>query len=123
MLSLEDILMAAVWSVVIFAVLKAISYLFQALTQKSSVIQFDPAYTEEIITRCNIVFPIDNLDFNGNTFSRGMVVRITTNTNHVIEGKFIGLNKYKMLCIVTNHTIEAYGIKHISQMEQLALGG
>ena len=116
-LSLEDILMAAFWSVVIFFALKGISYLFQTLTQKSSIIQFDPAYIEEIILRCHAVFPIDSLNFNGNTFSRGMVVRITTTANQVIEGKFIGLNKYKMLCIVTNRTIEAYGIKYISQID------
>ena len=118
-LSLEDILMAAVWAVIIFFTLKAISYLFFALTQRSSIIQFDPVYIDEIIKRCCFVFPIDNLDFNGNTFSRGMSVRITTTANQVIEGKFIGLNKYKMLCIVTNRTIEAYGIKYISQIDTL----
>lgn len=68
----------------------------------------------KVIDKCYALFPLDSLLFNGETFRRGMYLRITTVGEKIIEGRFIGANRENVLCILTDKTISAEIIENIS---------
>jgi hypothetical protein len=64
---------------------------------------------------------MDILQFRGETYRRGMNIRLVTTQSKIIEGKFLGLNHDNMICLMTRGLIIAQALKNIEQMEILDL--
>ena len=59
------------------------------------------------------------VQFNGETYKRGMKLKIITLQKKSFEGEFIGCNERNMLCILTNKYIIAHEITNIQEIEIL----
>jgi hypothetical protein len=53
------------------------------------------------------MFPKTIFDFGGKTYTRGMLIRITTHAENTIEGRFLGLNEDNIICVITKTQISA----------------
>jgi hypothetical protein len=60
-----------------------------------------------IIDRCYALFPRAALIFGGRIFIRGMSIRVTSVTNRTIEGRFMGVNKHGVICLMLESEISA----------------
>ncbi|MBQ7266349.1 MAG: hypothetical protein IJS61_09655 [Firmicutes bacterium] len=69
-----------------------------------------------VVEKCYKLFPLEKIVFKGQTFTRGMKVKLTTNTDNDFEGEFIGVNTKNMVCIRTRRYIIAHNITNIRQM-------
>lgn len=69
-----------------------------------------------VMDRCYTLFPLDKISFKGQTFTRGMKIRVTTTTNTDFEGELIGGNNKNMVCIKTNKYIIAHEIQNIQSI-------
>lgn len=72
-----------------------------------------------VMDRCYTLFPLDKVIFKGQTFTRGMRVRVTTTTNTDFEGELIGGNNKNMVCIKTSKYIIAHEIQNIQSIVPL----
>jgi len=70
-----------------------------------------------IIQKCYRLFPQEMIQFNGETFKRGMKLKIVTMQKKIFEGEFIGCNEKNMLCILTNKYIVAHEIANIQEIQ------
>lgn len=78
--------------------------------------------TQDIATameRCYSLFPLENIEYHGTTFTRGMKIKITTTANADFEGEFIGGNSQNMVCIKTSKYIVAHKLSNIANMIKL----
>lgn len=75
---------------------------------------------EDILKRCYLLFPTDNLEIEGNIIKRGMRIRIITNQNKIFEGRFLGANDDEMLCLMTRKFIIAHAIQNIDYVEEIS---
>ena len=66
--------------------------------------------------KCQELFPIEHVMFQGQRFSRGMRVKITTIKKNSIEGELIGMNQVNLVCIRTNTQIIAHQLEKIEEM-------
>ena len=117
MLNLNDILIAAVLTVVIVSIIKYILKTFSVTVTRSAVYSYPPAESEKVLQRCCSLFPTEMIRFNGVLFKRGMVVRVSTDAKKIIEGKFIGINNEKMVCVLTSEYIVAHELDSIKTMD------
>ena len=65
------------------------------------------------------LFPLDKINFKGQTFTSGMKIRVTTTTNTDFEGELIGGNNKNMVCIKTSKYIIAHEIQNIQSIVPL----
>ena len=72
-----------------------------------------------VMDRCYTLFPLDKINFKGQTFTRGMKIRVTTTTNTDFEGELIGGNTKNMVCIKTSKYIIAHEIQNIQSIVPL----
>ena len=68
---------------------------------------------KRVLERCYAMFPLENVSFKGQTFTRGMHVKITTFQNKVFEGELIGTNYRNLVCIMTNKLVVAHELSNI----------
>ena len=116
-----DILIAAVFSLILVFVFRAASRLFKQLVTRTIVLtvrpdELDPEQLDAFLVNCARLFPIEALDWNGTLFSRGNFLQVTTNDNTIIEGEFIGINEDGMVCLMTNHSVIAQEITTIEHI-------
>ena len=71
------------------------------------------------VERCKKLFPIEVLLFQGKEFHRGTQLRITTLQNNVIVGEFIGVNRFDLICIQTEHQMIAHQLEKIKEVATL----
>ena len=117
LLTTEDFMMAAALA----AVFTWITNRFIEFVQNSKGNTLSPGYgirdMEKILQKCYDLFPKEILQFEGETYKRGMKVRILTNQNKIFEGKFLGLNNDNMICLMTRKFIIAHAVKNIEEIE------
>ncbi len=70
----------------------------------------------QVMKRCYTLFPIEKIVFKGQTYQRGMLVRLTTMSNNNFEGEFIGGNIMNMICIKTGKQIIAHEVQNIKSL-------
>ena len=116
-LTQSDIIFAIVGAALIFVVLKFAGILVRIFITRTSEIQFAPDQLGEMLENCYRTFPIEILDFNGETYRRGTVLRITTTRNKTIEGQLVGTNQAQMLCLVTSNSVIAQEIGAIQEVK------
>ena len=97
----------------------AVSRVIKVLFTRSTEIGYHHGDLELVIQHCCNLFPVDNLQFNGAIFQRGMAVQVTTNKRRTIEGKFIGTNKDNMVCFVTPSSVIAHKLGNIEEIRML----
>ena len=68
---------------------------------------------KRVMERCYAMFPLENVSFKGQTFKRGMRVKITTLQNKVFEGELIGTNYRSLVCIMTSKLVVAHELSNI----------
>ncbi|MBS4959828.1 MAG: hypothetical protein KHZ62_03285 [Clostridiales bacterium] len=67
--------------------------------------------------RCINLFPIDTVTFDGESFTRGMKIRVTTFQEKVFEGRLIGKNNKNVICVLNGHNIIAHSLNKISHID------
>ncbi len=66
-----------------------------------------------IQNRCYRYFPKETLLFNGETFMRGMSIKVQTYSEEIFEGIFLGISTEDVICILTMDYIVAYKLDGI----------
>ncbi|MBR6400106.1 MAG: hypothetical protein IKS17_02630 [Firmicutes bacterium] len=74
---------------------------------------------KKILDRCYAMFPLEDVSFKGQTFRRGMRVKITTLQDKVFEGELIGTNYRNLVCIMTNRLVVAHELSNIRDITQI----
>lgn len=82
------------------------------------VVRSSPAL-EQILQKCYDLFPEEILQFHGETYRRGMNIRLITTQSKVFEGEFLGLGNDGMICLLTNKFIIAQSIASVERVELL----
>ena len=117
-LTSEDILYAALGAVLITWVIKIIMKLNKII--KNPMSRLDKSEDlRQVIQRCYKLFPMEIVQFNGETYKRGMKLKIITMQKKIFEGEFIGCNEKNMLCILTSRYIIAHEMTNIQKIEIL----
>ena len=121
-MSSGDILMAAVLALVITWFIINLTGIIRAVTKGpgSAEVGFKERDLGRILERCYMLFPRDVVHFHGQTYKRGMTVRVTTVKNRIYEGRLIGLNSQDVLCVLTSTNIVANELDKIEEMSILA---
>ncbi len=118
LLTSEDILYAALGAVLITWVIKIIVKLNKIIKNPMSLLDKSDDL-RQVIQRCYTLFPMEIVQFNGETYKRGMKLKIITMQKKIFEGEFIGCNEKNMLCILTSRYIIAHEITNIQKIEIL----
>ncbi|MCI8805106.1 MAG: hypothetical protein HFE59_04290 [Clostridiales bacterium] len=117
-LTSEDILYAALGAVLITWVIKIIMKLNKIIKNPMSLLDKSEDL-RQVIQRCYKLFPMEIVQFNGETYKRGMKLKIITMQKKIFEGEFIGCNEKNMLCILTSRYIIAHEMTNIQKIEIL----
>ena len=117
-LTSEDILYAALGAVLITLVIKIIMKLNKIIKNPMSLLDKSEDL-RQVIQRCYKLFPMEIVQFNGETYKRGMKLKIITMQKKIFEGEFIGCNEKNMLCILTSRYIIAHEMTNIQKIEIL----
>ncbi|MDR2650673.1 MAG: hypothetical protein LBB94_13300 [Clostridiales bacterium] len=112
--TMQDIIFS---SILAFIITLALIYARELLrlTRKRSAL---PNYRDigKILQRCYRLFPMDIIQFRGETFHRGMRVHVTTSQKKDFEGQLIGLSKENMICVLTSRYIIAQELSKVQDM-------
>ncbi len=116
LISITDIVYAAVLAllltILIQTITKAVSMFFKPIE-----IEHTQREIKQIIEKCQSLFPRENVLFDGQTFKRGMNVRVVTNRQKIIEGELIGINSDDMICLLTSKFVVAQDLRNIKEMK------
>lgn len=116
-LTTDDLITAAFIAVVVVVAIRLLGWAFRMVINHTGEIEFDPSKADEVRKRCSVLFPIENLNFDGATFTRGNIVRIITHRQDAMEGEFVGTNRNNMLCIVADNSIIAQELRAIETIQ------
>jgi len=125
-ITVSDVLFAAGFAALIVFVIKIVSRLFYGLITKGAILSLgarhlSPTQLEAVMQRCYRLFPIDSFNWEGSTFRRGNTLRIVTDRDSTYEGRFMGINSDKMLCLVTAECVIAQEMKTITEIQVIAV--
>ncbi|MDR3238547.1 MAG: hypothetical protein LBT44_00425 [Clostridiales bacterium] len=118
-LTLQDILFAAVLAFALTWLIMSFGHMIQSVWSKPTEFDYLPKDMNKVLQKCYHLFPRDIVQFHGETFRRGMKVRVRTNQHKIFEGQLIGLNNENMLCVLTNRYIVAHELDKIEEMNIL----
>ncbi len=117
-LTSEDIFYAAIGAIFITWLIRFILKINKIIKNPASLLS-QSEDLRQVIQRCYKLFPNEMVQFNGETYKRGMKLKIITLQKKSFEGEFIGCNERNMLCILTNKYIIAHEITNIQEIEIL----
>lgn len=109
-----DVLFAASAAYFITCTIGMVKNIRGRLKEKTFVIRAEDA--GRVQEKCQELFPIESVTFQGRQFQRGMKIKITTIKKNVIEGELIGMNQVNLICIKTNTKIIAHQLEKIEEM-------
>ena len=118
-LYMDDLLTAAFFALVIVILIRLMGWAFRTVIIRTRHINFNPKQINEVRKRCSHLFPIENLKFNGATFKRGTIIRVTTRQQSAIEGEFMGTNRNNMICLVTDERVIAQELHAIETIQAI----
>ena len=110
LLTITDILIALVLAAIFTWIINRIAEL---------VIIYKAPDLQQVLNKCYDLFPEEILQFHGETYRRGMNIRLVTNQKKILEGEFLGFGNDNMICIMTTKYIIAYALTNIEKMEKL----
>lgn len=114
----EDIIYAALGALLIVWIIRFVMKINKIIRAPLSLLD-QSEELRQVLQRCYKLFPKEMVQFNGETYKRGMKLKIVTLQEKSFEGEFIGCNERNMLCILTNRYIIAHEITNIQQIEIL----
>ena len=115
----SDIIFSAVAAALITWLIIYAKKIFTAVIGHATEFAYNPKNLEAVMERCCFLFPNENMFFNGDTYTRGMSVRVITINRRTIEGKFIGSNKDNIFCVVTNNSVFAQELESIEEIKPM----
>jgi len=118
-LSPRDILYAAILALFITWMITGIMKNFRIVITKPTEFVYPPEEVKKILQRCYMLFPKEIILFHGRTYRRGMIVRIVTTQQKVIQGQLIGQNNDNMVCVLTDRHVVAHDLGHIEEIAQI----
>ena len=116
---IQDIILAAILALVLTWIISVVSRVVKVVVTRSTELGYKPGDIEAVLKRCYSLFPIESLMFNGITFYRGTPVRVVTNRNTTIEGKFVGANADNVVCFLTPYSVIAHELGNIEEIMEL----
>ncbi len=121
-ISMEQVLLAACIAYVIWYVLMHSQTVrnFLHSDQKEGERTYGQAELSAAGERCEKLFPIVSIPFQGMIFQRGMRVEVHMQPYQVIVGELIGMNKINLICIRTDSQILALRLEKIESMRCLS---
>ena len=119
-LSAEEIFYAAIIAGVLTIAVEFLLSRFSLMFAHSTVFEYESSELERILKKCSSLFPKDVVKFKGETFRRGMILRITTQERRVFEGGLVGQNFDNMICVVTSKHIIAHDLGSIKEIRLVA---
>lgn len=112
-LTFQNVFLAmAIAAVVTFIAIKIWGVLKFAFKYPAEL-PFSPVNLKQVVERCCLLFPMETIIFRGQSFRRGMKVKITTISKKTFEGQLIGINADNVLCIIAKGIIAADILEHI----------
>lgn len=109
--TLSDIVFAAVAAFFVTVFIRTIISVNRKFKEDFNDIIPDPL--ENILKKCQLIYPLEDFNFHGKTFRRGMKIKITTFQDKTYEGEVIGSNQSNTVCIMTSKLIIAYELHNI----------
>jgi len=103
LLSLGDVLFAVVLAtgmMLLFRLFRIFIHRLFARRMQARMRLLAPEDFARLLAHCRSIFPVESVTFQGETFTRGMKVRVTFGGRKAFEGEFIGLNADDIICIV-----------------------
>lgn len=119
-LTIGHITYSAVLALFLTWLILTISKSFKIVISRPTALDYKPGDINKIIQRCYNLFPKDIIKFQGETFRRGMNVRITTSQHKIFEGRLIGSNHENMVCVLTAKYVVAHDLENIQEIKELA---
>ncbi|MCL2171727.1 MAG: hypothetical protein FWB71_06180 [Defluviitaleaceae bacterium] len=120
-LSLGDIFLALILAYIIRTIIRLVGWIFFPANMQSRMLSSDE-YRHLVVQRCFELFPIKDFQFKGETYQRGMKIRVITNTDVHFEGTFLGLNNENLICVLTDENLAADATDNIKQILLLGQG-
>ena len=115
-LTIQDVFYAAILAFFLTWVILSLIKIFRVVTTRTSEFDYRPGDMSRVLEKCYALFPRDIVQFQGKTYTRGMMVRVTTDQNRSITGQLVGLNNENILCLVTNRYIVAQEMEKIDSI-------
>lgn len=113
-LTLQDLFFASVAALFLTAFLRAA--IWYRRISKPEPVRLKREEIMLLMNRCFNLYPIDSLILSGENIKRGMLVKITTLKNRTIEGRFVGTNSDRVICLLTKNFITADAISDIAEL-------
>ena len=120
-LSWIDVIYAAITAFVLTNLINSLRKLSSSSSQENEnkKVIIKTLELEEMKKKCESIFPIETVYFNGKVFSRGMNVKIITLHKRIIEGILVGRNSNNVVCIITPTRIVAHDIEKIESLTEI----
>jgi len=121
LLSLGDVLFAAVLAAVLFGCVRFIRGV-RRFFSGAAIMPLSSAETESyrnMLKNVRSMFPIERITFRETEFTRGMKVRVTLSMNKTVEGEFVGINEENVICVISRELIAADKLDNIKEMKRL----
>lgn len=115
-LTIEDIVYAALLALFLTWMITTISNAFKIVISHPTEFDYNPQDLAKLLQKCYVLFPRDSILFHGQTFKRGMKVRVVTIREKIFEGQLIGSNSDNMLCVLTGKNLIAQELDDISDI-------
>ncbi len=112
----DDIFYAAIGALLLTWIIRFIIKLNKLIKNPTAILN-QTEDIRQVIQKCYKLFPKEMVQFNGETYKRGMQLKIVTLQKKSFEGEFIGCNEKNMLCILTNKYIIAHELTNIEEIK------
>ncbi len=112
----DDIFYAAIGALLLTWIIRFILKLNKLIKNPTAILN-QTEDIRQVIQKCYTLFPKEIVQFNGETYKRGMQLKIVTVQKKSFEGEFIGCNEKNMLCILTNKYIIAHELTNIEEIQ------
>lgn len=112
----DDIFYAAIGALLLTWIIRFILKLNKMIKNPMAILN-QSEDIRNVIQKCYKLFPKEMVQFNGETYKRGMQLKIVTVQKKSFEGEFIGCNEKNMLCILTNKYIIAHELTNIEEIQ------
>jgi len=120
LLSLGDVLFAVVLAtglMLLFRLFRIFIHGLFARRMRARMRLLAPEDFARLLAHCRSIFPVESVTFQGETFTRGMKVRITFGGRKAFEGEFIGLNADNIICIVARDAVATDKLAEVKMLE------
>lgn len=118
-LKATDFVYAAALSLVIFAMVKWLWFMFTKDSQKTKGGLYERMLKSGAYAKCEELFPKDTVVFNGKEFIKGRRVKITTLNQRILDGFLVGRDDEGRLCVITDRYAIVHNIDEIFEMDYL----